>query len=106
MRALLISGGENTGAVLDLGLMHRLSSRRVVLGRNDLAWHDGWHTLAIVADWPEAQVLLWGAVRGKGGCTLWQAQKIVSHYLSMPAPDASPAPQRPTVLRLPRRLST
>lgn len=106
VRALLLSGDEGTGAALDLGLMHRLSARRAALCCSDLAWHGGWHTLAIVADWPQAQVLLWGTVHRTARCTLWQAQKIAAHYLSLPAPDAVAAPVRPSVLQLPKRLST
>lgn len=106
VRALLLGGDANTGAVMDLGLMHRLSARRAALCRSDLAWHGGWHTLVVTEDWPQARVLLWGQLHHTARCTLWQAQQAVAHYLSLPAPDAAVAPPRPSVLQLRRRLST
>lgn len=106
LRALLLSGDEHTGAVLDLGPMHALSPDRHALCCSDLQLRGCWHTLVIVSDWPAAQVLLWGQILPSAHCTLWQAQKAAKRYLSVPAPDAPAPPVRSSVLRLPVRLST
>lgn len=104
VRAMLIAGEEPGSAVLDLGLMRPLAPGRAALCTKELPWHGGWHTLVLAADWPGAQVLFAGQVKSPAP-PLCQAQAAVARYLSLPAPDAPAAPERPTVLHLQARLS-
>jgi len=97
LRALLLSGDEETGAVMDLGLMH-LDARRqgqmqcMHLPLKQLGCQGGYHTLALCTDWPEAQMLLYTWLTERPPCALWQVQGMVSRHLALPAQGSAPAP--------------
>lgn len=84
LRALLMAGG---GAVVDLGLVHR----------GALSWQGsflrgGYHTLALVTDWPQARLVLWGYLKPWPGRTPESLQETAARYLRFPAPNSGPAP--------------
>ncbi|MBE5803891.1 MAG: hypothetical protein E7316_05205 [Clostridiales bacterium] len=113
VRALLLAGEDQNGAVLDLGLLRPTEKHQAALCRDNIALHGGYHTLALVTDWPRARLLLYGWLRKQPCCTLWQMQETVARYLAVPAADSAPAPAelprkapRPSVLCLPRRVPT
>lgn len=89
VRALLLAGDGETGAVLDLGLVNQAEKHQAVLCREDVSLQ-GWHTLALATDWPGAQLLLYGWLRREPCCTLWQMQQAVQRYLSLPAGEVPP----------------
>ena len=96
VRALLLSGDEQTGAVLDLGLLTPLGRGQAGLCREQLdLLPGGYHTLALVADWPDGTMLMTGALWPSPSCSLWQVQEAVRHYLSVPAADSSRAESPP-----------
>ena len=100
VRALLLSGDAESGAVLDLGLLAPLSRGQAGLCRELPSALDGYHTLTLCADWPEGTVLMTAALR-PSSCTLWQVQEAVRRYLSVPArPEGTPLPE-PSVRALP-----
>lgn len=84
VRALLLAGLE---AVVDLGLMEHGSLRRELP-----CLPASFHTLALVTDWPQAQLVLYGYLRPYPGRTLWRIQETAAHYLRYPAPGSAPAP--------------
>ena len=95
VRALLLSGDAERGAVLDLGLLAPLTRGQAGLCRELPAALDGYHTLTLCTDWPEGTVLMTAALR-PASCTLWQAQEAVRRYLSVPAsPEGTPLPESP-----------
>lgn len=113
VRALLLAGEGERGAALDLGLMHSVEKCQSVLCRDNIALHGGYHTLVLVTDWPQGQLLFYGWLRKQPCCTLWQLQETVSRYLAYPASDSAPAPletpqptPRPSVLRLRSRVGS
>ncbi len=113
VRALLLSGDAQTGAVLDLGLLHPTGGKQAALCRDHIALQGGYQVLVLATDWPEARVLLYGWLRQRPGCTLWQMQETVRRYLSLPAADSAPAPleypekqPKPSVLMLRGRVPT
>ena len=113
VRALLLCGDAQTGAVLDLGLMHSMGDGRAALCRDHIGLQGGYQALVLATDWPEAKLLLYGWIHSRSGCTLWQMQEIVEHYLALPAADSAPAPveyeekqPRRSVLMLRGRVST
>lgn len=113
IRAMLLSGDEKTGAVLDLGLMHPTGKHQAALCRDNIALQGGYHVLVLATDWPGAQLLLYGWLRSRPSTTLWQMQETVRHYLAVPAADSAPAPvempekqPRRPVLMLRRRVPT
>lgn len=112
VRALLLAGEGQTGAVLDLGLMAPMEKHQAMLCQENLLLQ-GYHTLVLATDWPGAEILLYGWLRKQPCCTLWQMQEAVGHYLALPAAGSAPAPaemppQQPkrSVLMLRERVST
>lgn len=97
LRALLLSGDEQTGAVLDLGLMP-LDGRRqghlqcVHLPLSRMGTQGGYHTLVLTGDWPDPKLQLYGWLTEQPQCTLWQMQQAAARYLSLPARDSAPSP--------------
>ena len=113
VRALLLSGDVHSGAVLDLGLMHPMGGQQAALCRDHIGLQGGYQALVLATDWPDAELLLYGWLRGRPCCTLWQMQESVQRYLAYPAADSAPAPveyeeKQPerSVLMLRRRVST
>lgn len=113
LRALLLCGDAQTGAVLDLGLMHPTGGQQAALCRDHIGLQGGYQALVLATDWPDAQLLLYGWLHSRPGCTLWQMQEAVQRYLAYPAMDSAPAPveyeeKQPerSVLMLRRRVST
>lgn len=95
VRALLLSGNMQTGAVLDLGLLSPLSRGQAGLCRELPAALGGYHTLTLCEDWPESTVLMTAALQ-PSTCTLWQVQESVRRYLSVPAsPEGTPLSETP-----------
>lgn len=95
VRALLLSGGAQTGAVLDLGLLSPLSRGQAGLCRELPAALGGYHTLTLCEDWPESTVLMTAALQ-PSSCALWQVQESVRRYLSVPAiPEGTSMPETP-----------
>lgn len=84
VRALLMA---RNGAVIDLGLMRQGS-----LCKDGLRLGAGYHTLALVTDWPQARLILWGFLRPCPGRTLGSIQEAVTNYLRFPAENSAPAP--------------
>lgn len=106
VRALVLAGEGQSGAVMDLGLMIPGEKHQSLLCRENLLLH-GYHTLALATDWPGAELVLYGWLRRQPLCTLWQMQETVRRYLVLPAPDSAPAPlemplqrPKPSVLML------
>lgn len=113
VRGLLLAGEAQTGAVLDLGLLHPIGDQQAALCRDHIALQGGYQVLVLATDWPDAQVLLYGWLRQRPGYTLWQMQEMVRHYLAYPAADSAPAPveypekqPKHSVLMLRGRVST
>lgn len=112
VRALLC-GDVQTGAVIDLGLMHPTGGQQAALCRDHMALQGGYQVLVLATDWPEAKLLLYGWLHPQPKCTLWQMQEIVERYLAYPAADSAPSPvevaeKQPerSVLMLRSRVST
>lgn len=112
VRALLICGRGQYAAVTDLGLMRWSADGQSTLSRDNLAVEGKPTALALVSDWPQAQLLMYGWVQNQPGFALWQLQEAVAQYLSVPAPDSAPSPAespenspKPSVLRLRGRVS-
>lgn len=91
VRALLLAGGGQTGAVVDLGLMIPTEKHQAVLRRDNLLLQ-GYHTLVLATDWPGAELLLYGWLCKQPCCTLWQMQEAVGRYLALPVTGSAPAP--------------
>lgn len=104
-RVLVLAGSVPFCAVEDLGLFQANGPGRWMLHSSVFPWHSGWHTIAVTADWPQPQLHLLGRLRSGTCFSLAQAQEAVAQYLSLPAPGACPAPEKPSVLQLPPRLS-
>lgn len=84
IRALLLSGQE---AVTDLGLVaHGALCRELPCPAGSF------HTLALVTDWPQARLVLWGFLQACPGRTLWRMQEVAARYLRYPAPGSAAAP--------------
>ena len=89
LRALLLSGEAETGAVVDLGALQPSPGGHGFLRAEPLLLPEGtqltdFHSLAVCTDWPEAQLLLTGAMDEKHPRPLWQLQEAVRHYLTVP----------------------
>lgn len=113
VRAMLLAGEAETGAVYDLGLMRRTGSHQAVLFSEGSSLKGAYHTLAVAADWPDAELLLYGRLMNRPDCTLWQTRQAVARYLRLPAADSAPAPAKVppaapklSVLRLRSRVPT
>ncbi len=101
LRALLLSGDIESGAVMDLGLMTLSDRRQGSLYREGLpASYAACHTLMLCTDWPEPRLVLYGWLTPTPACTLWQLQEALRHYLTVPArdtetPEPLPPPPKP-----------
>lgn len=98
LRALLLSGDVATGAVLDAGVLPPSPSGRAFLRAEPMLLPEGtslrdFHTLAVCADWPEARLILSGALDEQQSPPLWQLQEAVRQYLTVPA--AAPVKKPP-----------
>ena len=105
VRALLLSGDAEGGAVLDLGLLTPVARGQAGLCRDIVSLQGGYHTLALCTDWPEGTVLMTAALR-PSPCGLSQVQRAVQRHLSVPGPPGgTPLPEPPVrsrpVLTLP-----
>lgn len=100
LRALLLSGDEASGAVMDLGPVPVTPRRQAMLRRDQLpltgiGTPGGYHTLILATDWPDATLLLYGWLTDPPACTLWQLQEALRQYLAVPAKDSPPSPVEP-----------
>lgn len=98
LRALLLSGDVATGAVLDAGAMQPSPGGRAFLRAEPMLLPEGtslrdFHTLAVCTDWPDAQLILSGALDEQQSPPVWQLQEAVRHYLTVPA--AAPVKKPP-----------
>jgi len=97
LRALLLSGDESTGAVMDLGLFPLNDRRQGQLTTGSLnlkllGTPGGYHTLALCTDWPQPTLHLFAPLGERPRCTLWQMQQMIRRHLAVPARDSTPAP--------------
>ncbi len=115
VRALLLSGDEDTGAVFDLGVFTADAAGQGTLSVGSAAFPaDGarsFHTLVLASDWPQGALLLYGALGPGCARPQWLLQEMLRRYLSVPREGAhlpkdaiSPPPEtRSSVHRLPAR---
>ncbi|MBR4082084.1 MAG: hypothetical protein IKK21_09900 [Clostridia bacterium] len=97
LRALMMSGDPDTGAVIDLGLLQPSSTGRAFLREEQLTLPGGlgaYHSLCVCSDWPDGQLLLWGSLDERRGQPLWALQESLKRYLTVP-PSAPPVKKPP-----------
>ena len=79
----------DTGAVIDLGVMHAAGRHQASLYRDDLPGHyAACHTAVVCTDWPDPQLVLYGWLTPRPAYTLWQLQAALERYLSVPVQDS------------------
>lgn len=97
LRALLLGGRMPDAAVEDLGRMHpggqQASLHHGGLPAARLGTPEGYHTLVIATDWPDARLLLMGSLAGRPCCTPQEARQAVAAYLALPPEGSVPLPE-------------
>lgn len=98
LRALLLSGDVETGAVLDAGAMQPTPGGRAFLRAEPMQLPEGtslqnFHSLAVCTDWPDTRLILAGSLDERHPRPLWQLQEAVRHYLTVP--PAAPVKKPP-----------
>ena len=96
LRALLLGGDAPQCATADLGLMQPSATGRAFLRQEQFALSGGlraYHTLCVCSDWPDGQLLLWGALDERRTPPLWALQEALKQYLTVP--PCAPAAKKP-----------